>query len=381
MTSPTRSSLFVGALLMMAAPLSAQIVRGRIVDQATGGALPGAHVILVDSTGREGASVLTTDDGRFAIRAPEAGRYALRVQRIGYSSTRSDPFALGPDETLEQQIAAPTVSVRLDAITVNERARCSAVEGEASDVARVWEEVRKALSATTLTRSQQLVAYTLRHFERDLDASGKNVKTERTWENDAFGRSAFSAVKPEFLAEHGYARVAENNDTYYFAPDADVLLSSGFLQHHCLKLQAAGADSANLVGLAFAPTRKDVTEVEGALWVDKQTAELRRLDFRYTGLPVRARGAEFGGRVDYQRLPTGAWIVRDWVIRMPIITIPPPQPSQGYSITTPYDNTASRARLVAVHEEGGSVLESRSIKGEVLYKSPNAAPAPAVPPL
>lgn len=376
----TRASLCVGALLLIAAPLPAQIVRGRIVDQATGGALPGAHVVLVDTAGREGASVLTTDDGRFAIRAPQAGRYALRVQRIGYGSTRSDAFSLGPEETIEQQIAAPSVSVRLDAITVNEKARCSTMEGEASDVARVWEEVRKALTATTLTRSQQLVAYTLRHFERDLDASGKNVKTERTWDNDTFGKSAFSAVQPESLAEHGYSR-QEENTTHYFAPDAVVLLSPEFLQHHCLKLQAAKGDSANLVGLAFAPTRKDVTEVEGALWVDRQSAELRSLEFRYTGLPVKARGPAFGGRVDYQRLPTGAWIVRDWVIRMPIVTLAAPVTAQGYGLTTPYDDTKTRARLVAVHEEGGSVLESKSIKGVVLYKSPNAPPpAPGTPP-
>lgn len=375
------ASLIIGALLVIAAPLPAQIVRGRIVDQGTGGALPGAHVILVDTAGHEGASVLTTDDGRFAIRAPQAGTYALRVQRIGYSSTRSDAFSLGADETIEQQIAAPTASVRLDAITVNEKARCSAMEGEASDAARVWEEVRKALSATTLTRSQQLVAYTLRRFDRDLDASGRNVKTERTWDNDAFGKSAFSAVQPEFLAEHGYSR-QEENLTHYFAPDAGVLLSPGFLQHHCLKLQSGKADSANLVGLAFAPTRQDVTEVEGALWVDRQSAELRSLEFRYTGLPVKARGPAFGGRVDYQRLPTGAWIVRDWVIRMPVITLAAPMTAQGYGLTTPYDDTRPRARLVGVHEEGGSVLESKSIKGVVLYKSPDApAPAPATPPL
>ena len=369
----TRASLALGALLV-AAPLSAQIVRGRIVDQSTGGALPGAHVILVDSAGRDGVSVLTTDDGRFAIRAPDAGRYALRVQRIGYGSTRSDAFAVGADETIEQQIAAPSVSVRLDAITVTERARCAVGDSQGSDVARVWEEVRKALSAATLTRSQRLVAYSLHHFERDLDAQGRKVKQERTWVNDAFGKSAFSAVAPAYLAEHGYSRT-EGNDTYYFAPDADVLLSAAFLQHHCLTLRSAKSDSGDLVGIAFAPTRDDVTEVEGALWVDRHTAELRRLEFRYTGLSVRARGAEFGGRMDYLRLPTGAWIIRDWVIRMPIVKLPPRREAQGYDLAAPYDDRRARPVLAAVHEEGGSVLESRSSSGVVLYTAPNG-PSP-----
>jgi carboxypeptidase family protein len=370
----------LGALLLIAAPLAAQIVRGRVVDLATGGALPGAHVVLVDTSGHDGASALTSDDGRFAIRAPDGGRYAIRVQRIGYSSTRSDPFELGAQETIEQQIAAPSVSVRLEAIAVNERSRCVSGNGGGGDVATVWEEVRKALSAATLTRNEQLVKYTLRHFERDLDPSGRGVKSERSWENSSFGKGAFASIKPEFLAEHGYAHKVDN-DTYYFAPDADVLLSPGFLENHCMKLRTAKSDSADLVGLGFVPTRKEITEVEGALWVDRQTAELRRLEFRYTGLPVRSRGgAEFGGHVDYLRLPTGAWIVRDWMIRMPIVTIGPPQaPTQGYALSTPFDDRGSRAKLVAVHEEGGSVLESRSAKGTVLYTSPTAAPVPGPP--
>lgn len=371
-----RTSLALGALLVVAAPLSAQIVRGRVVDLATGGALPGAHVILVDTSGHDGASALTSDDGRFAIRAPDAGRYALRVQRIGYSSTRSDPFELGAQETIEQQIAAPSISVRLDAITVNERARCS-TGNSGGDVATVWEEVRKALSAATLTRKEQLVKYTLRHFERDLDANGRGVKSERSWENNTIGKTAFSSINADFLAEHGYAKKVDN-DTYYFAPDADVLLLPSFLEHHCMKLHTK-SDSGDFVGLGFVPTRKDLTEVEGALWVDRHTAELRRLEFRYTGLPVRSRGAEFGGTIDYIRLPTGAWIVRDWVIRMPIITMGQPlAPAQGYSLSPSLDDSR-RAKLVAVREEGGSVLESRSIKGTVLYQSPTATPAPAPP--
>jgi hypothetical protein len=375
---PRASTL--GALLLIAAPLSAQIVRGRVVDLATGGALPGAHVVLVDTSGHDGASALTSDDGRFAIRAPDGGRYALRVQRIGYSSTRSDPFELGALETIEQQIAAPSVSVRLETIAVNERSRCVSGNGGGSDVAMVWEEVRKALSATTLTRNEQLVQYTLRHFERDLNATGREVKSERSWENNSFGKGAFASIKPEFLAEHGYAKQVDN-DTYYFAPDADVLLLPSFLEHHCMKLRMAKSDSGDFIGLGFVPTRNDVTEVEGALWVDRQTSELRRLEFRYTGLPVRSRGgAEFGGRIDYMRLPTGAWIVRDWVLRMPIVAIGPPQaPSQGYGLSTPNDDRR-RTTLVAVHEEGGSVLESRSAKGTVLYTAPTGTPTPAPAP-
>jgi hypothetical protein len=374
-----RHSAVFGALLVLGAPLSAQIVRGRVVDLATGGALPGAHVVLVDDAGHDGANALTSEDGRFAVRAPGAGRYTIRVQRIGYSSTRSEPFALGAEETIEQQIAAPTVSVRLDAITVSERARCAAGQQEGTDVATVWEEVRKALSATTMSSSQQMVAYTLRHFERDLDASGRDVKKERSWENNAYGKSAFSSIKPEFLAEHGYAKKVEN-ETYYFAPDADILLSPSFLEHHCLKLRAQTVDGVELVGIAFAPTRRDITDVDGALWVDRKSAELRRLEFKYTNLPVRSRGAEFGGRVEYHRLPTGAWIVRDWVIRMPVVSIPAPAaPTQGYGMP-PSDNY-TRTMLLGVHEEGGSVLESRSVKGVVLYTAPAAPASGSKPPM
>ena len=60
-----------------------------------------------------------------------------------------------------------------------------------------------------------------------------------------------------------------------------------------------------------------VPEVTGTLWVDKNSSELRFLEYSYTGLPGVLRPASLGGRVEFRRLANGAWIVSYWYIRMP----------------------------------------------------------------
>ena len=74
---------------------------------------------------------------------------------------------------------------------------------------------------------------------------------------------------------------------------------------------------SGLIGVAFEPVkqRRD-TDIEGVLWVDRESAQLRYLEFRYT--PISWRGRELsGGKVEFHQLPSGAWIVRRWSIRMP----------------------------------------------------------------
>ena len=51
----------------------AQVVRGTVVDEASGRGLPGIVVVLLDSTGKRLAGVLADDDGRYAIRITAAG--------------------------------------------------------------------------------------------------------------------------------------------------------------------------------------------------------------------------------------------------------------------------------------------------------------------
>jgi Carboxypeptidase regulatory-like domain len=73
----------VVALLLTSHHLSAQQVLGRAVREADGSPLLEALIVLVDDRGYERARTVTSPTGGFELRAPRAGRYHLRVQRIG----------------------------------------------------------------------------------------------------------------------------------------------------------------------------------------------------------------------------------------------------------------------------------------------------------
>ncbi|HUF67637.1 MAG TPA: carboxypeptidase-like regulatory domain-containing protein [Longimicrobiales bacterium] len=72
------------------------------------------------------------------------------------------------------------------------------------------------------------------------------------------------------------------------------------------------------MGLAFEPIEgRTLPEIRGVLWMEAATAMLTRLEFRYVSLPWGEAAGDAGGKVAFERLPAGAWIVRDWHIRMP----------------------------------------------------------------
>jgi hypothetical protein len=58
-------------------------------------------------------------------------------------------------------------------------------------------------------------------------------------------------------------------------------------------------------------------DIEGTLWLDRASSELRELDFRYTNLPEDFAHTKAGGTVQFLRLSTGSWLVGSWQLRMP----------------------------------------------------------------
>jgi hypothetical protein len=120
---------------------------------------------------------------------------------------------------------------------------------------------------------------------------------------------------PRLLAEEGYIE-ARGGASFYFAPDAVVLQNEHFLQTHCFRLRQQERDGAQLIGLAFEPAPgRHLPDVEGVLWLDRQTSELRFVEYTYTNLPYDLpRRMAPGGLVEFLPLPGGAWIVHRWQI-------------------------------------------------------------------
>lgn len=75
------------------------------------------------------------------------------------------------------------------------------------------------------------------------------------------------------------------------------------------------------MGVAFSPAersrRRGVVDVQGTLWLDRHTGELRRVEFHYVGLPTTMEAVGARGLIDFQRLPTDVWIVSAWELRIP----------------------------------------------------------------
>jgi hypothetical protein len=107
--------------------------------------------------------------------------------------------------------------------------------------------------------------------------------------------------------------------------------------------------------LAFEPdVTRDLPDVDGVLWLDAATAELRFLDFSYTQIPYQIDMDEVGGRVEFERLPAGPWIVRRWWVRMPIIG----QRSARFS------DFVNENYLAALKEDGGYVRDIYTLDDE-----------------
>ncbi len=298
--------------------LAAQEVRGTVVEAATARPIEGAFVSLLDERGVAIASNLAGADGAYVLRTPVPGTYVLRVERIGYETWSSARFPLRRGESVTSRLTIPIRAVRLEDLAVTVESNCRPRPGAGPEMARVWEEARKALEVNRWTEEESRVRFELRRWERDVDATTGRVVREETRSAERRAWRTFVSAPPEELAAQGWVRRVEGGGWRYFAPDAEALLSDAFADGHCFTLERGRGDEEGLVGLAFEPVAYRRPDVAGTLWLDPSTAELRHLDYRYTELDLGIPRHEAGGRVEFARLPTGHWFVRRWVIRMPM---------------------------------------------------------------
>src|SRR5215213_3706907 len=317
-----RRSTLLLALFLAALPaaLGAQAVTGTVVDQQSGAPVPGALVTLVTGEGRVRAQALTDRAGAFSLRAPAAGRYTLRAERIGYAAAASRPLELAAGQTVTYRLAAPSERLQLQGLvaTAGEDRRCTVRPGAGEETSTLWDEARKALQSAVTTRQQYPYRFRTDRRVRQLDPATLTVRREEVRAMEGLSDNPFVSVGAERLARGGYVETV--GDTVFFhAPDAAVLLSDPFLERHCFRSQRPDGDHAGMVGLAFEPVRAgEHADVAGVLWLDARTAELRSVEYRYTrGSGAAAVNERAGGRVEFKRLPSGAWIVNRWRILMP----------------------------------------------------------------
>ena len=293
-----------------------QSVVGRVLDGDTGASVEGAMVVLLEGE-RAHARVLTAADGSFRLSVPLPGRYALRIDRIGYESTLGDAFEVAAGARVERTLQTRVRPVSLAGIEVEGTRRCELRPAEGLATGRVWEEARKALDAAAWTAEKDLYRFGSMLYERELAADGRRVLSEDRRYRSPYAAQPFRSVDADALARDGYIRSGVDESIYY-APDAGVLLSDAFLDTHCFSLERRAEEGERLVGLRFQPVPgRELADIEGVLWMEEAGARLRSVVFRYVdpGQPVPHE--EGSGELTFRGLPNGTWIVQEWRIRMP----------------------------------------------------------------
>jgi len=352
-------------LLLGSSAADAQVVRGRLVDAESGRPLEGAMVVLEGPLG-DVASVLSDALGRFVVRAPEVGTYALRADRIGHASARLEPFTLTAADTLDVRLTAPVSPVLLEGLEVSGERRCAVLPEAGKAVATVWGEARKALAAAALTEDSDVYQYRTVGFVRELDQRGRRVLSEQRRVGRSYQRAPFESLPADQLVDEGFVRPDPEGDLYY-APDAAVLLSDAFLQTHCLNLTRGGGEAEELLGVLFEPLEgRTQPDIRGTVWLDPSSGELRRVDYAYENIDPALRNDAVGGRVAFQGLPDGTWIVTEWRIRMPTASLAP-------------DYRGGRQLvLTGIREVGGEVAQVRDQGGATILEAERATLAGVV---
>ncbi len=294
------------------------------MEAGTARPIAGAFVSLLNRAGDATASTLTGPGGAFVLEAPQPARYTLEVERIGYETWTSDPFDLVTRRTVTRRLEVTVQPVNLEALTVAVESECGLRPGTGEPLLRAWEEVRKALDVSLWTEEPGRIQFELRTWTRMLDVAARVARSQESRSAWKTGSSSFVSPPAADLAEDGYVLRSDEGNHLFFGPDAGVFLSDAFRQDHCFSLVWGREEHADLIGLAFDPIhRGDAARVEGVLWLDPATGELRDLEFEFVDLNIVGlpRDHRAWGRAWFRRLPPGIWVVSRWWIKTPVLRV------------------------------------------------------------
>jgi len=345
----TSACVLALAVLVLSAVLveqsAAQVIRGQVVDATTQEPIPSAFVALLDSAGQQRGGALSGNTGAFILRVPQAGRYTLRAERIGYEDSRSRILTVRDKQTVTYRFAISTKAVDLEGLKVTGRERCRVSREMGTETLALWGEVRKALSIAVWGDEERGVPYQSVLWSRTRSMGSLEILADTVHMISGYGRTPFVSESARSLGAKGYVERKPDGTYMFYGVDAKTLLSNDFLTGHCFRVREAGRNQKGLVGLGFEPLHADgPPDINGTLWVDRKTSELRYLEFKYNkipmpgGLPLNP----FGGRMYFRRLANGDWVVDRWWLRMP----------QSVTVTEVGDLVRTQLRI---HEQGGRI--------------------------
>lgn len=310
------SLLFLAAALPGAAQQGAGTVEG--IAAAEGGApLPLSLVQLLPGAGSDEPlrGMLADARGEFRFEAVPAGRYRLRMDRIGFVSVPSQAFEVHGGETVRRMLAASQTPVVLEGISVSGNA-CYGLDrlDQAPDLAALWREAQKAVETRRRFQEQYRFSYRLR-----LQGSARlRLLRDRRIEQDTVVVSDPDSVQARRARQRGKFGRQTRTAVNLRLPDELELLADDFLRTHCL--EGDTEDGRGGLTLRFRPTGRQggdgELDIRGALRIDPAGYVVRELEFEYlNGRKPFARGtlryAEVRTPDGPMRLPAGGTLSGD----------------------------------------------------------------------
>jgi hypothetical protein len=292
-----------------------QVLRGTIVHSDS--VSPAQGVLVEARTQKSGPfRTLTDARGAFSIPLPVEDSVSVRVLRIGFRPTESPTYFVPTQGGTPVRVVLDNTPYHMSTVNVLGESRC----GNRADAAGWlrWEQALTVFRTVDLTQRDSSLRF------RSVEYEGPTSETGVTRINSDSVLQLVPAVgqAPEAhydsLFQRGFVRQNRGDSAMtYYAPDARLLADDRFAPGYCFRALPTSDSLPGVLGIAFEPVaRRRVTDVDGTIWLDRASLELRRIEFQYRQLPQDHNITGPGGYVDFIRLATGHWIVNEWMIRM-----------------------------------------------------------------
>jgi hypothetical protein len=273
-------------------------------------------------------------------------------------------MARGEGKRIDVQLEPVTSSVVMAALPEIRVTRATPCRTDASDAARIatlWNDARTALLAAEAARRDRTVPTLLIRYVRDLNPQSLSTLSEDLQvfdHQDAGNTLGFRSLSGDSLSMVGYWQQSGGATTTFYGPDANALLSEAFVRDHCFNLVDASTESPDAVGLLFQPVRGRTRmnappEIRGAVWFDRATSRLQRVEFNWIVLPGKASINHLGGELAFAWNALGVVHVDRWRLRMP---------KDIYEVLI-RGTRSMRVRRLGIVEEGGVVFADSAAVG------------------
>lgn len=103
-------------------PVAGQVVGGVVLEVGEDTGIGGALVELLNEAGESRATAASNlETGRFRIAAPAAGRYRVRISRIGFEAAATDLIDLAAGDSVFREIRLERAPIAMDTMRVAAR--------------------------------------------------------------------------------------------------------------------------------------------------------------------------------------------------------------------------------------------------------------------